>query len=116
MNTKTKVSFEGVGEQVLSFYNNGSEDGQPVGMSDSCTVTACSDGDKFIGVCIRHTESHATVKTSGYVELGCSGQLPAVGFAYLAADGNGGVKTVSGGREYLVISVDSENSRIGFMM
>ena len=64
-----KVSFEGIGEQVLSF-NKASDvsEGALVKMSTNSTVKACSAGDRFMGVCIAAGDSFAEVKTAGYVD------------------------------------------------
>ena len=109
-----KVSFEGAGEQVLSFMKaSGVEKGSLVKLSANATVAKCAAGDNFAGVCIKADDSFADVKTAGYVELGYTGTAPAVGYAKLTADGDGNVKT---GREYLVISVDSAAAVVGFIM
>ena len=48
-----KVSFEGIGEQVLSFSKASDvTKGAIVKMSANSTVKACSAGDRFMGVCI----------------------------------------------------------------
>ena len=112
-----KVSFEGAGEQVLSFMKaSGVEKGSLVKLSANATVAKCAAGDNFAGVCIKADDSFADVKTAGYVELGYTGTAPAVGYAKLTADGDGNVKTVDTGREYLVISVDSAAAVVGFIM
>ena len=112
-----KVSFEGAGEQVLSFMKaSGVEKGSLVKLSANATVAKCAAGDNFAGVCIKADDSFADVKTAGYVELGYTGTAPAVGYAKLTADGDGKVKTADTGREYLVISVDSAAAVVGFIM
>ena len=112
-----KVSFEGAGEQVLSFMKaSGVEKGSLVKLSANATVAKCAAGDNFAGVCIKADDSFADVKTAGYVELGYTGTAPAVGYAKLTADGDGNVKTADPGREYLVISVDSAAAVVGFIM
>lgn len=112
-----KVSFEGVGEQVLSFMKaSGVEKGSLVKLSANATVAKCAAGDNFAGVCIKADDSFADVKTAGYVELGYTGTAPAVGYAKLTADGDGNVKTADTGREYLVINVDSAAAVVGFIM
>ena len=94
-----KVSFEGVGEQVLSFNKaSGVTKGALVKMSANSTVKACDAGDRFMGVCIASGDAFAEVKTAGYVELGYSGTAPTVGYATLAADAAAGkVKAVTTG-------------------
>ena len=112
-----KVSFEGVGEQVLSFVKASDvEKGSIVKMSANATVAKCAAGDNFAGVCIKADDSFADVKTAGYVELGYTGSAPAVGYAKLTAAGADKVKTADTGREYLVIKVDSSAAVVGFIM
>ena len=112
-----KVSFEGAGEQVLSFMKaSGVEKGSLVKLSANATVAKCAAGDNFAGVCIKADDSFADVKTAGYVELGYTGSAPAVGYAKLTAAGADKVKTADTGREYLVIKVDSAAAVVGFIM
>jgi len=112
-----KVSFEGIGEQVLSFEKaSGTEKNVFVKVSANNTVAACASGDNFAGYCINTDGSFADVKTHGYIEVPYTGTAPAVGFASLAADTNGKVKTATTGREYLVIKVDTTNTVVGFIM
>ncbi len=113
-----KVSFEGIGEQVLSFgKESGVAKGSLVKMSANSTVKACSAGDRFMGVCIAAGDAFAEIKTAGYVELGYTDTAPAVGYATLAASTGGKVKTVtSGGAQYLVVKVDTAAATVGFIM
>ncbi len=113
-----KVSFEDIGEQVLSFgKESGVEKGSLVKMSANSTVKACSAGDRFMGVCISAGDAFAEIKTAGYVELGYTDAAPAVGYASLAASTDGKVKVVSsGGAQYLVVKVDTAAAAVGFIM
>ena len=112
-----KVSFEGIGEQVLSFEKaSGTAKGEFVKLSADNTVASCAAGDKFAGYCIETKDGFAVVKTHGYIEVGYTGTAPAVGFANLAADVGGKVKKADAGREYLVIKVDSTAATVGFIM
>ena len=66
-----KVSFEGVGEQVLSFEKaSGTEKGVFVKVSANNTVAACAAADNFAGYCIDTADGFAVVKTHGYIEVG----------------------------------------------
>lgn len=114
-----KVSHEGIGESVVTFYNSTEHpvaDGEPVKMSANGEVAACESGDKFFGVCIACDTDFTAVQTAGYVKLGYTGETaPVVGFVSLAADGNGGAAVNTAGRELLVIDVDATNASIGIM-
>ena len=112
-----KVSFEGVGEQILSFAKaNGTTKNVFVKVSANNTVAACAAGDKFAGYCIAENGSFADVKTAGYIEVGYTGTAPAVGYATLTAAANGKVKADANGREYLVLKVDTAAETVGFIM
>lgn len=101
-------SFEGFNEGVLTFSCSGDiAAGSPVKISGNGEVSACSDGDKFCGVAVNCRNGSAGVALSGTVTLAYSGTVPAAGYVKLAADGSGKVKTASGGREYLALSVDT---------
>ena len=115
-----KVSFEGIGESVVTFYNDGESGagaGVPVKMSGNGEISVCQDGDRFFGVALANEGDFAAVQTGGFVQLPYTGTAPGVGFATLAADGAGGVKAVTtGGGEFLVIEADTANKILGIML
>lgn len=113
-----KVSFEGIGEQVISFEAaSGTKKNEFVKLSANSKVANCSADDLFAGYCINTDGGFADVMTHGYIEVGYTGETaPAVGFAALSAAGSGKVQADSDGREYLVIKVDSTNAVVGFIM
>ena len=113
------ISFGGVGELCVTMKTAGTvAKGSPVKMSASDKVTACSAGDRLMGVAVDvAADGYATVQIGGYVAVKYSGTAPAVGFGMLGADGSGGVKTVaSGGGEHLIIHVDTAAQTVGFMI
>lgn len=113
-----KVSFEGIGERVATFYNsavNAAAAGKAVKIAANDTVSLCADGDKLAGFCIDADEYTATVKTAGFVTAAYTGTAPTLGFCALCADAAGGVKAGSG-REYLVIEVDTAAKTVGFII
>ncbi|MBP8640808.1 MAG: hypothetical protein KBI01_07925 [Oscillospiraceae bacterium] len=114
-----KVSFEGIGESVVTFYNNKTTaaiGGAPVKMSGNGEVSACSDGDKFFGAALACDADFAAVQTDGYFELGYTGSAPAVGFVKLVSNGAGGVKAAETGGEFLVVDVDTVSKIIGLIL
>ena len=111
-----KVSFEGIGEQVVSFATTGTVKGAFVKMSSNNTVAACASADNFIGFCINNEGGFAEVQTHGYIKCPYTGTAPAVGYSLLAADTNGRVKGAQTGREYLVLDVDTTAKTVGFIM
>ncbi|MEG0777242.1 MAG: hypothetical protein RR147_00935 [Oscillospiraceae bacterium] len=115
-----KVSFEGIGENVVTFYNKAAAGsavvGAPVKMTGNGEVGVCVDGDKFIGLAIACDAGLAAVQTEGYVQMKYSGVAPTIGFGILVGDGAGKVKSAAAGREYLVVDVDTANTSVGFML
>ncbi len=103
-----QISFEEIGAVVATFQCDGAIDcGAVVAISDSGTVEGCSAGDSFCGVALADSSDVVAVQMGGFCTVAYSGTL-AVGYKVLAADGDGGVKVVtSGGREMLVVSLDS---------
>ena len=114
-----KVSFEGIGESVVTFYNSATSAataGAPVKMSGNGEVSACVDGNRFFGYALSCDADFAAIQTSGYIELGYTGTAPAVGFVKMAANGAGGVKAAETGGEFLVVNVDTANKILGLML
>lgn len=115
-----KVSFEGIGESVITFYNdgdNGAVAGVPVKISGNGEVSACGAGERFFGVALAGEGDFAAVQVQGFVQLIYSGNAPSVGFVQLAADGSGGVKAVEAdGGEFLAVEVDTTNKILGVML
>lgn len=112
-----KVSFEGLGELVASFYKgSGAEKGKLVKVSANSTVAAAADGEVFAGMCIHSDDGFADVMLSGCVTCAYTGTAPTVGYAKLVSAGNGAVKVAASGREYLVLNVDASASTVSFAM
>lgn len=112
------ISFKGFNEKVLTF-NTESElaEGTLVKMKGSNTVTACTDGDKIIGVVLSCRAGIASVQVSGYVNLPCSGALPIPGYCSLCAASATEIKEdVAVGRELMVVENDKTASTAGFML
>ncbi len=117
-----KVSFEGIGERTVTFFNKdtgGAAAGEPVCMRETATVGKAAAGEKFFGVATAVSQGCAAVQTEGFVRMKYSGTAPAVGYALLTADGNGGVKAPGTGDkagEFLVVEIDSSNMLLGLML
>ncbi|MBQ3404318.1 MAG: hypothetical protein IJG63_02735 [Oscillospiraceae bacterium] len=116
------VSFEGMGASFVSMETSGSlTPGTPVKMSGNGKVSACSNGDRFMGVAVMvAADGVANVQVRGYVSMPYSGTAPGVGWAHLVSGTGGKVKADTGetltGGEYLIVDVDSTNSRLGFVL
>jgi len=116
-----KVSFEGMGELVATFYNGDESaqiQGKPVAMSGSGEVEGCGEGERFMGIAVSATAEAAAVQLGGYVRCTYSGTAPSVGYVQLVADGSGGVAVDEDekGSILLVLDVDTAEKTVGFML
>ena len=92
-----KISFEGIGEMVATFACAGEVTaGQVVKMTGNGTVGPCDAGDDFCGVALSAQEGYAAVQVAGLVTVVTADELT-VGWAVLAADGDGGVAAADAG-------------------
>lgn len=99
------VSYEEIGQVYGTFAAQEVAAGEVCKVSGNGQVSGCSAGEKFCGVVGSVRGGWAGVQLRGFARVSYTGTAPVPGYAELAADGNGGVKTGSG-REYLVVSVD----------
>ncbi len=111
------VSFNGFNEKVLTFKTESAvETGYPVMMSGNGTVAACESGDAFCGIAVHSEGTYVSVQLTGAITMPYTGTTPEVGYENLAAGADGSVSVASGGREYLVLSVDAVNSKVTFVI
>lgn len=112
------VSFHGIGQVCATFLGSGTE-GQVVKVSSASTVAPCAAGDDFCGVAVCAKDGACTVQVAGFVTLPYSGDAaPAVGYAMLSADGEGGVTAAetNAGREFLVADVDTAAETVTILL
>lgn len=102
-----KVSFDGIGDRLVTFISNGVARGHVVKVSAAGTVSECAAGNAFDGVALFVEDGCAAVRLGGFVTVNYSGTAPGFGRAILAADGNGGVKTAETGDSYVVVDKDT---------
>lgn len=109
------VNFNGYGENAATFIADASVDGAgiPVKVTDNGTVSKCSAGDNFCGVCLGVRNGYAVVQLSGYVRVKTDKKI-AVGYKKLSAAADGAVSVTTTGRECLVI--DSDDTSAGFIL
>lgn len=110
------VSFDGIGDKLVTFINSNATAGSVVKVSAAGTVAACSAGDGFDGVVMITDGGYAGVCLRGFVTVGYSGTAPAVGRAVLVANGSGGVKTAESGDTYLVVDRDTTAKTVTIVM
>ena len=110
------VSYEGIGHLAVTFPNTDAQVGKMCSMNSGGKVTMGANGEPFIGFVEAVDGKTAAVQIEGFVKVSMSGACPPKGFLRLASDGNGGVKTDSNGKEYLVVATDSAASTITFRL
>lgn len=111
------VSLKSFNSKEATFLTSSAKSGDLVSVSGNLTVSPAADGAAFCGICTDVSGGYATVRLCGYCTVPFSGSAPAVGYATLASNGNGGVKSVtSGGRTLLVTDVDSTAKTVGIML
>ena len=93
-----KVSFDGFGENVLTFETQGTITAPaPVMLTANGKVGAASGA--FCGICTAVRNGYAAVQVKGYVRVPYSGTAPTVGFVKLKASDGKAVVDASNGRE-----------------
>ena len=112
------TNFNGFDEKVLTFEcDTEINAGTPVKISANGKVAACAAGDRFIGIALGSRGGYASVMVGGFITLPYTSTAPATNYAKLVADGNGGVKVdATNGTEAVVISVDTTEKTVGFIM
>ncbi|NLO46320.1 MAG: hypothetical protein GX107_07505 [Clostridiales bacterium] len=113
------ISFDGFKEKTLTFKAAAGFDtaGVPVIVSAGNTVNECGIGDSFCGISKSFRNGLAAVQLSGIVTIGYSGTAPSAGYNNLACNGAGKVSVASeGGREYLIVDVNTTKSTVTFLL
>ena len=111
------ISFGSIGEKYVTFLAaDSAKKGEVCKVSANGTVAGCEEDDEFCGLVRELEGGHAGVQLGGYMEVACSGTLPSVGYAILAADGNGGVAEAETGKTCLVVFADSTAGVIGLFL
>jgi len=108
----SKISFEDIGAVVATCQvEEGVQGGQVVKLAGSAKVAPCAEGEAFCGVAMNPRCDIAGVQFKGFMTVNCTGEL-ACGWATLAADGKGGVKTAESGVSALVIGVNGDGTAV----
>lgn len=109
-----KVCFEDIGHMSATFAVESGEGGEPVRICGNGTVKACGDGEVFCGIMESLRCGYGAVQLHGFVTLPYSGPAPALGIQSLVANGAGGVRGASGGKNCLVVKVDYDVQCVTF--
>lgn len=104
------LHYEGIGAFGATFHAAGVKEGDVVKLDESSAAAPCSGGEQFVGVCTIVHEQMCHVQLGGLIRVRCSGTIPGIGFAYLRADGAGGVCTGAGGREHLIAAQNDDGT------
>lgn len=113
-----ELSFNGFGEDAATFAaQTDVTAGAPVKMTANGTVGACAAGDSFCGVALNTRGGYAAVQLCGYAVLPYDGTAPAVGWQTLSAAAGGKLQTAAtGGRQMLVVDVDTAAKTCGIIL
>lgn len=105
-----KVSFEGIGEKVVSFQAEGAvEEGALVKVGAAGAVAPCASGDVPVGVVQKVCHGLAAVQVAGCMKAPCAAGT-AAGFALLAAGEDGALAASATGRPGFVLDVEASGS------
>lgn len=113
-----KVSFEGFGENAVTFYNNQTAPaaaGKAVCMTANAEVGLCTEG-RPAGIAISADDNYAVVQVKGFVLAQYTGETPAIGWCTLGGAEDGTVAVDSDGEAYLVVEVDEAAGTVGFIL
>ena len=114
-----KISFEGIGQWAATFAcSEELTEGQPVKISGNGAVGACANGDGFCGIVMAVDDDDAAcaVVMGGMVTVPCSGNVLALGWSGLSADGAGGVRADTAGQKYRVVDVNATGKTVTFVL
>ena len=115
------VSFEGIGEMVITFEAEESGSaavvvGEPVILSESGRVCACTtEGDIPTGVALSVHGGYAAVQVAGYVRLPCADGT-AVGFDRVSVNAEGKLQSDPEGREVIIVERDDVEGTCGVIL
>lgn len=114
-----KVSFNGFGEQVVTFEavtdgDNPAEVGKIAVMNGNGRVCATSKaGEMPVGLILDVRGGYASVQVCGYMKLPCASSLNP-GYQHVVTDVSGAMKFASTGRPCLI--TDVENGVCGIIL
>ena len=108
----SKISFEGIGSVMATCQaEEGVIGSQVVKLTDNGMVAPCSAGDAFCGVAMEPRAGITGVQFKGFMTVTCTGSLTP-GWATLAADGSGGIKTAASGVTALVVCANGDGTAV----
>ena len=77
---KGRVSFEGIGEVMATFYaGEGVKGGQVVKLGGDGEVIPCGAGERFCGLAVSGSAGYAGVQVAGFAQVKCGDGGPGAG-------------------------------------
>lgn len=114
---KGMISYQSIAQECVSFYEESHiPAGQPCKMHAADTVTKALKGEAFIGIVVNSRELLANVVVRGFVTVKYSGDDPTVGMVGLCGGDNGTVAVSETAPTYLVVSVDTKEKTVTFLL
>ncbi len=113
-----KISFEGYGENAVTFKNSSATPavaGKAAAMTGNGEVGICTTG-KPAGIAISADSDYAVIQTAGFVTCTYSGTAPTVGWCNFTGATGGAVEAASAGLPCLVVEVDTTAKTVGFIL
>ena len=110
-------SYEQIGNICISLdCTSDVQVGQVCQMYTSDCVCKAGADRIFDGVVASKKDSRAGVVVHGFVTVPFTGTAPSVGYRGLLSDGQGGVYSDEEGKNYLIVSVDTANKTVTFLL
>lgn len=108
--------YDGIGQVVITAFTEDGNAGKLLSMVDSGVMMPGEAEAEFHGYCVHVKNNAAAVAVAGVVTVTYTGDTPSMGYCQLVSDGNGGVKVGTSAKSRLVLTVDTDNKKITFMM
>ena len=103
------ISYEEIGAMcVTATAASTAAAGKVCKLDSGGRAANCTAGDRFCGL-VLHVRG-------GFAQVGYTGNVPAMGYTKLSADGTGGVKGDTAGTEYLVAAVDTVKKTVTILL
>ena len=111
------ISYEEIGAMcVTATAASTAAAGKICKLDTSGRAANCTAGDRFCGLVLHVRGGNAAVQVGGFAQMGYTGNVPAMGYTKLSADGTGGVKGDTAGTEYLVAAVDTVKKTVTILL
>ena len=111
------ISNKGFDEAYITMKTDTATVGYPVTVSANGTVKNAAASKPFIGLLYNSRSDIGAVQVKGYAKLKYTGDIaPNLGFCSLLANGSGGVTAGTGGLTVRVLSVNTTDTTVEFLM